>query len=58
MLHRFIAYINGMSTMMLRNDANYEKNYIAGRYGAVAREIREIREIRKTEQINARDETC
>ena len=52
MLHRFIAYINGLSTRMLRNDANYEKNYIAGRYGAVAREIR------KTEQINARDETC
>ena len=35
MLHRFIAYINGLSTRMLRNDANYEKNYIAGRYGAV-----------------------
>ena len=67
MLQRFIAYINGLSTKMLRrdqiwfteknrseqtdlycltdivlpdgtkprNDANYEKNYIAGRYGAV-----------------------
>ena len=67
MLHRFIAYINGLSTKMPcrdsiwfteknrseqtdlycltdivlpdgtkpRNDANYENNYIAGRYGAV-----------------------
>lgn len=51
MLQRFIAYSNGLSTKMLRRDANYEKNYIAGRYGAVARGIR------KTEQINARDET-
>ncbi len=36
MLHRFIAYINGLSTKILRNDANYAKNYIAGKYGAVA----------------------
>ena len=35
MLQRFIAYINGLSTKILRNAANYEKNYIAGRYGAV-----------------------
>lgn len=35
MLHRFIAYNNGLSTKMLLRDANYEKNYIAGRYGAV-----------------------
>ena len=36
MLHRFIVYINGIVTRMLRRDANYEKNYIAGKYGAVA----------------------
>lgn len=52
MLQRFIAYINGIVTKMLLRDANYEKNYIAGKYGAVTRGIRE------TEQINARDETC
>ncbi len=35
MLQRFIAYNNGLSTKMPCRDANYEKNYIAGRYGAV-----------------------
>ena len=36
MLHRFTVQDKGLSTKMLLRDANYEKNYIAGRYGAVA----------------------
>ena len=36
MLHRFTMQDKGLSTKMPRNDANYEKNYIAGRYAAVS----------------------
>lgn len=45
----FATQVMKCSSTKPRNDANYKKNCIAGRYGAVAGEIR------KTEQINARE---
>ena len=39
MLQRFTVQDKGLSTKMLRRDAKYEKNYIAGRYGVVLGKI-------------------